>query len=255
MVPGDHHLRPLADDVAAEADPRPTGKFKLHARGLAERLHDGDAAGPAAPARRAGSPPDARARPADAAAPRTRAAATAGPTWSAGARQRDSGGRTRSDDGQIDEKDVHRPTLEQRAGDAQPFIRGLRREDHEPLQPHAAGDRLNRVERAGEVQVRDDRPAGLGLRDEAQRERGLAAGRIAVHRDAGCTRQTARAEDRVQSREAGGDDAAVVCRDEGLRFVQRHCCKRADDRRDLPRPPSSAELRHPSEPEGSQGPP
>ena len=251
MVAGDHHLRLLADDVAAEADPRPTGKFELHARGLAERLHDGvrqvrrlqHDEQAARPTRERGQPMQPLREPG-----RPTAGSTGGPAHGTGLRRTHAERR-----GQVDEQDVHRPTLEQRAGDAQPFIRGLRREDHEPFQPHAAGDGLNRVERTGEVQVRDDRPAGLGLRGEAQRQRGLAAGRIAVHRDTGRTRQTARAEDRIESREAGGDDAPVVCRDEGLRFVQRHCCKRADDHRDLPVPHRPRSCATPASLKGRKG--
>lgn len=58
-VPGDGHLRPLADDVPAEPDPRPSDEFEpetgrlghrgRHGGGEARRLEDHDrAAGPSA---------------------------------------------------------------------------------------------------------------------------------------------------------------------------------------------------------------
>ena len=203
MVPRDHHLRLLAHDVPPETDPRPTGKLQAQADrfpqragdalGQARRLQDDEQA--ARPTGECGKTPepirDAR--------------------WPRPARPR----RTRtlilhSQHREIDEQEIHRAALEQGAGDAEPLVQGVRREDDEPLQPDAARDGLHGIERAGEIQVRDDRTAGLRLGGEPQRERGLAAGCVAVHRDAGQARDPARPEDRVQGREARGHDPAII---------------------------------------------
>jgi hypothetical protein len=39
-VPGDDHLRPLADDVAAEPDPRPPGELEPETGGCGDRARD-----------------------------------------------------------------------------------------------------------------------------------------------------------------------------------------------------------------------
>lgn len=39
-VPGDDHLRPLADDVPAEPDPRPLGQLQPEPRRLGDRARD-----------------------------------------------------------------------------------------------------------------------------------------------------------------------------------------------------------------------
>ena len=111
---------------------------------------------------------------------------------------------------QIDQQQIHRAALEQRPGDGQALVQGLRRQDDEPLQPDAAGHCLHRVEAPGEIQVRHDRAAGLRFCRETQSERGLAARGIAVDRNAGQPGHAARPEDRVQGGKSGGDDAAVI---------------------------------------------
>ena len=107
---------------------------------------------------------------------------------------------------QIQHEQVHRPTGEQAARDRQALVQAGRGDDHEPFESKAAGDRLDRVEAARQVQPGDDRPPRLGLRRGPQRERRPAAGPVATERDAGRGRQATRAEDRIERREPGVDD-------------------------------------------------
>jgi hypothetical protein len=110
----------------------------------------------------------------------------------------------------------------------------------------AAGDGLDRVERAGEVQPGDDRAVGLGLGGEPQRERRLARARLTAEGDAGAARQAARPENRVERGETGPDDP--LDRPPGLRLaVRREGCRRqrSDDPRSC-RAPSRLEGRQSS---------
>jgi hypothetical protein len=104
---------------------------------------------------------------------------------------------------------VHRPGREQRAGHGQRLFQVRRRQDHQPLRAHAAGDGLHGIERAGEVQPRDDRPAGLRLRGGPQRHRRPTRGRGSPQRHGRVPGEPAGAEDRVQCREPRGHDPAV----------------------------------------------
>ncbi len=206
MAPRDDDLRALANDVAAQPDPRSTSELQPEPDGFTDRpghvlrqagwlQHDQQAAG--SPGQRRQPMQSIR----EARWPATLLTDRNGP-WTRVLRPERRG--------QIDEQQVHRPTLEQRPGDAQPLVQGLRRQDDEPLQPNAARDGLHRIERAREIQIRDDRAASLCLRSEPERERGLAAGRIAVHRDTRQPWHAARAKDRVQCREPGLDDPPVI---------------------------------------------
>jgi hypothetical protein len=175
MVARDHHLGSLADDIAAQADPCPpdqlqskTDRFADGARHVlwqARRFQDHEqATRPSGQCREAMQPiRDARWAFALRPAPGRRPA-----RFLAEPRR------------QIDEQQVHRPTLQQRPGDAQPLIQRLRRQDDEPLPADAARDGLTGIKRAREVQVRDDRATHLCLCREPQRERGLATGRVTV---------------------------------------------------------------------------
>jgi hypothetical protein len=244
MVPGDHHLRALADDVAAETDPRPASQLQPEAHrfpdGARDALrqsrrfqHDEQAAGSAGESRQPVQPIG------DAGGPSAALQASGSDVVGAQAR------------GQIDEEQVHGTALEERAGDAQPLVQRLRRQDDEPLQAHAARNGLHGIERARKIQVRDDRAAGLGLCREPEGEGGLAARRVAVHGDRRSPRHAARSQDRVQRREAGVDDAAVIDRRFLAEIRQRHGCQRTDDCRFLARvqrprscgPPASLEGR------------
>ena len=228
MVPGDHHLRPLADDVTTQPDPRPTSKLQSQSDGFPEcvrdtlrearRLqHDEQATRQARErgetmeaVRDAGRPVTGRSRP------------VTGRSRPVGARVLRAENR-----GQIHQEHVHRPALQDRTRDAETFLQRLRRQDHEPLQPDAARNGLNGIEGAGQVQPGDDGAAGLGLRDQAQRQGGLAAGCVSVHGDAGQPGNAARPQDGVQGSETGTDDAPVMDLPRAIRrpIVERPGCR------------------------------
>jgi hypothetical protein len=75
---------------------------------------------------------------------------------------------------QIDHEEVDRPTAQQGAGDRQALVQIGRGDHDEPLEAHAAGNRLDRIEAAGEVQPGHDRAGCLGLGHGSQGERRLA---------------------------------------------------------------------------------
>ena len=74
--------------------------------------------------------------------------------------------RGQSTAGQVQHEQVDRATGQQAAGDRQPLVQAGRGDDHEPLESKAAGDRLDRVEAARQVQPGDDRPLRLGFRGD-----------------------------------------------------------------------------------------
>jgi len=192
----------LADDIAPETEPGPTGQVEPqsdrfgeragHALGQARWLEDDqERAGPTC---ERGQPMEAvgdtRRPPAIRCAP--------GPGLGAQV------GR------QIDEQQVHRPPLEERTGHGQALVERGRGQHHEPFGLQAARNRLDRIERPREIHPRHDRAAGLGFRRDPEGDGGLAAGVVTAQRDAGDARDPARPEDRVQRREPGGDDAPIV---------------------------------------------
>lgn len=114
--------------------------------------------------------------------------------------------------GQVQDEQVHRAPGQQRAADGQPFIEGLRSDDHQPLELDAAGDGLDRVEAPGEVDPGHDGPGCLGLRGEPMNERGPTARTVAADGDARRARQAAGSQDGVEVGEAGPDDPLVGVR-------------------------------------------
>ena len=234
-VVGDERLRPLADDVPAQPDPRPTVQLQPDARRL---VHCG-----------------------------RQAAAQPGTIQDEEQRLRSSGERRQAmepigDPGrcirpgepaarQVEDEHVHRPPREQRSGDRQPLVQALRRHDDEPLEPDPAGDRLDRIEAARQVEPGDDGAAGLGLRDRAEGERRPTARSVAADGDARRRREAARPEDRVEGREPGPDDPLAGERrarrsrrlDLGSRSRRRRQRQRPEDPRSC-RTPSSLEARH-----------
>ena len=186
---GDERLGPLADDVAAEPDPGPPGQLQAEpgrfgdggrqARRQARRLEgDEKRLGPASQACKATQPlGDLR-----------RGRARVGPRR------------------QVEHEDVDRAAGEEHPGNRQALVERLRGQDDEPVQADTAGGGLDRIERPGEVEPGDDRTVGLGLGDEPQGE-GRGAGRgSAAEGHARAAREPARADDRVESREARPDD-------------------------------------------------
>ena len=111
---------------------------------------------------------------------------------------------------EVDDQQVHRPALEQRAGDGEALLGVRGGQDDQPLGLHAARNGLDGIERGGEVQLGDDRAGGLRLRRQSQRQRRPAAGGVAPHRHAHAPRHAAGSEDRIELREPGRQDARVV---------------------------------------------
>jgi hypothetical protein len=153
--------------------------------------------------------------------------------------------------GKVKDEEVDRSAGKERGGDRQALVDRLGGQDDEPVEPDAAGNGLDRIEGASQVEPGDDRPIDLGLRRQSEGEGCLAGARVATDRDARAARQAALPEDRVQCRKAGPDDpldtmtagkrrfrverslareCLVGIRLVGIRLVgQRHRCQRSDD--------------------------
>jgi len=202
-VPGDGHLRLLADDVASEPNPRPAGELEAEAG----RFRDGSREAGGEARRLEGD--EQRLRPTG----EGREAAQPVGDLRGGR----AGVRARR---QVDDEQVDRSAGEQRPGDREALVERVRRQDHEPVEPDAAGDGLDRVEGAGEVQPGDDRAIGLGLRGEAEGERRLARAGIAAKGDARTPRQSTGAEDRVERGKTGPDDPLDAARRRLRRLVR-----------------------------------
>jgi len=189
VVPGDHHLCPLAHDVPPEPDPRSTGELEAQPGRFGDRLPEGGrAAGRLEEDEEGARPPGERGEPVETVRD---AAGLAG------------GVEPRR---QIHHEQVHRPAAEESPRDRQALVEIEWRDDDEPRQADTAGDRLDRVEGARDVQPRDDRAGCLRLGRQPQSERRLAARAVAAEREAGGPGHATRAQDRVERREAGRDD-------------------------------------------------
>ena len=112
--------------------------------------------------------------------------------------------------GQVEDEQVDRAPGEQRAPDGEALVEGLGGDHDQPFEPDAAGDGLDRVEAAREVEPGDDRALRLGFRREPEDERRPAARTVASDRNARRLREAAGSQDRVERREAGVDDPVVV---------------------------------------------
>ena len=222
----DQRLRPLPDDVVSEADPRPPGKFE------AEPARLGDGAG-----HRADEPgwledDEERLRPTgEGGQPAQPVGDLVRPV-----RLREAAAR------QVEEQQVDRSAGEEAPGDGQTFIEGLGRDDHEPFEPDAARDGLDRVERPGEVQPRHHRAGHLGLGDKPERQGGPSARAVATDGDAGGSRQAPWSQDGIEAREPGGDDPVVGAgrgprSPVGKRLVRGRQRHRPDDSRSCGAPP------------------
>ena len=169
-------LGPLSDDVVAEPDPGPTLELQAEPEAGIQR--------PVGPASRRLEDDEQGTGP-----PGERGEAAEGV---------DEPGRPAEPGRQVEEEQVDGPALEERARHRERLLDRGRCHDHEPLEPDAAGDRLDRVEGALEVDVRHDRARGLGLRDEPQREGGPAARGVATQREASGPRDAPGSEDGVE---------------------------------------------------------
>jgi hypothetical protein len=194
-VLGHRDRRSLADDVAAQVDPRracelepKTGRFRqraVHPRGHVQRLENDQAST---------DPAGVRGQPAKRSLPGRRKPA-----------------------GQIDHQQVDRPSGKKRPRERKAFRVVCGPDDDEPAQVHPTTNRFERIKRTREVEVGDDRSGRLCLGDPAQCKRRLAAREIAANRGARLSRQTARAEGRVQRGEPGRDDVAAKRRERMIR--------------------------------------
>jgi hypothetical protein len=235
-VAGDDHLRSLADHIPPETDPRLASQLEAdpgrladgggHARDEAGRLQDDE--GDPGPSSQGGEPAEAVG---------------------------DAGG-TLDPPGQVDDEEVHGPPGEERAGDREAFI-GIRRgEDHEPLRPDAASDRLHGIQGRGEVHPGHDGARCLGLRDQPQGERRPPAREVAPERQAHPARQATGPEDRVERCEPGRQNPCRISLRGLIRCLgrpvigsrERHHRERSDDLAD-PARRGGAPLR----PKGRQG--
>jgi hypothetical protein len=131
-IASDQRLRPLADDIAPEADPRASGKLETetgrlgHGGRQATRVtgrfeHDEERLRAPGERRQPAEPVSDAGRPIAGDQPAT---------------------------GQVEDEQVDRAPGQQRATDGQAFVERLGSDDHQPVEPDAAGDRFDRVEAA-----------------------------------------------------------------------------------------------------------
>ena len=110
---------------------------------------------------------------------------------------------------QVQDEQVDRAPGQQRATDGEALVEGFGGDDDQPFETDTAGDGLDRVEAARQVEPGDDGSGVLCLRREPQHERRPAARAVTADRDTGGSGQAARSQDGVERREAGMDDAVV----------------------------------------------
>jgi hypothetical protein len=192
-VVGDERLGPLPDHVPAETDPRPASQFEPDAGRLVDRGRE--AAG------RPGRIEDQEQR--------LRSPRSCGESMEAIGDLRRRVGLRQATPGQVDDEQVDRAAGDQAAGDAQALVQAGRGDDHEPFEADAAGDGLDRVEAAREVEPGDDRTLGLGFRGDPQAEGRPSARAQPADRDTGRRREPTRSEDRVERGEASVDDPVI----------------------------------------------
>ena len=190
----DERLGTLPDDVAAQADPRPASQLEPDAGRLVDRGREATGA-----TRRIEDQEQGLRAPGE----RGESMESIG----------DPGrlvGPGQSTAGQVEDEHVDRPARQQAPRDREPLVQAGRGDDDEPFEADAAGDGLDRIETARQVEPRHDRALRLGLRRDPQGERRPAAGAVAADRDAGRLREPAGPQDRVERGEAGVDDAVVA---------------------------------------------
>ena len=173
----DDRLGALADDVAAQADPRPASQLEPDAGRLGDRGREAAGESGRIEDQEQGlRAPGERGESMESIGDPGRLVRLRQPTA-----------------GQVQDEHVDRPPRQQAARDREPLVQAGRGDDDEPLEPDAAGDGLDRVEAARQVEPGHDRALRLGLRGDPEGERGPAAGAVAADRDAGRLREAARA--------------------------------------------------------------
>jgi hypothetical protein len=189
----DERLGALADDVAAEADPRAARQLEPDPGRLGDRGREaaGESRGVEDQQQRLGATGECRES----------MESIGDPRGSVGPGQPTAG--------QVEDEQVDRSTSQEAPRDAQALVEAGRGDDHEPLEADAAGDRLDGVKAARQVEPGDDRPGSLGLGGDAQAEGRPAAGSLPADGDTGRLREPARTEDGIERSEPGADDPVV----------------------------------------------
>ena len=212
-VPGDHHLRPLADDIPAEPDPGPSGELEPEAGRLgdcardrsrqADRLEDdeedvgspGEGHEPTESIRDRRRPSSVRRRDGGWAGPVVSVSGRAGPVRSAG----------RSTMRRSTERPAISAPAIARASSSESGSRTTSHSSRTPRPTASTGSRLRARSSVG-----DDRARRLGLRREPEGEGRLAARPRPAHGQRGRAGYATGTEDRVKLREPGPDDPIVV---------------------------------------------
>jgi hypothetical protein len=192
----DERLRALPDDVATQADPRPARQLEPDAGRFGDRL-----------CKTAGEPGSIEDQQQGLRAPGKR-----GESMEPVGDLRRLVGLRQSTTGQVEDEQVDRAAGEQAPRDRQALVEAGRGDHDEPLEVDAAGDRLDRVEAARQVEPGHDAPSRLCLRGDAEAEGRPSAGAGAPDGDAGRPGEAAGPEDRIERGEAGADDAVVRSR-------------------------------------------
>ncbi len=226
----DERLGALAHDVATQADPRPASQLEADAGRLIDRGREAIGRLPAT-ATAPGRIEDQEQG--------LRASGECGESMESIGDLRGRIGPGRSTAGEVQYEHVHRSTGEQAARDAEALAQAGRRDDDEPFESDAAGDGLDRVETARQVQPGHDRARRLRLRRDPQRERRPAAGAVAPDRDTGTAREAARAQDRIERSEPRVDDPVVGERSDRWPGVRRLVRLRLGRQREGPDDPRS----------------
>ncbi len=204
-VTGDQGLRPLADDVPTEPDPRPPGQLEPDAGRLGDRGGQTTGGTTDGSAGRTGRLQDDEER-----------LRSTGQCGQSAESIRDASRPVRGGEStarQIEDQQVHRTTGQQRATDGQTLVQRHRRDDDEPLETDTPGDRFDRIEAAREVQPGHDRPLRLGFSGHSHDEGRPATRPVAADGDTCRSGETAGPEDRVECREPGMDDAIASRRE------------------------------------------
>jgi hypothetical protein len=116
---------------------------------------------------------------------------------------RGESGRIEGPTGYIQHDEIDRSILEEHRGHRQRLLERIGRDDDQPLEPDASGDRLDRIEASSQIDVRGYPACGLNLGDCPQCESGLAA-RFVAPKSGGCdARQASQPEDCIQRAKPG----------------------------------------------------
>jgi hypothetical protein len=105
---------------------------------------------------------------------------------------------------EVQQQQVDGSILEEHRRHGQRLFQRIRRQNDQPVELDAPSHSFDRVQTAGQVQVRHDPAGGLGLSYRLQRKRRLATGPIAMEGGGRGERQTAQSKDLIQGAKAGG---------------------------------------------------